>query len=99
MAYDDSTMPRNVSYITVIISVNKTQLKRTTLESLVADEKCAFFEFVTCFIVENSSPVRYHTLLSSYRSFVGLFVSLFRVVAQGEGMDLKMETARSPKRR
>jgi hypothetical protein len=72
MAYDDSTVPRNVSCVTVVTSMNITQLNGTTLEHLVADEKHASFEFVTCFIVEDSSPVGYNTVLFSYRSFVGL---------------------------
>jgi len=72
MVYDDSTMPRNVSCVTVVTSMDNTQLNGTTLERLVADEKHASFEFVTCFIVEDSSPVRYNTVLFSYRSFVGL---------------------------
>lgn len=72
MAYDDSTMPRNVSCVTVVTSTNNIQINVTTLERLVADEKHASFEFVTCIILEYSSPVRYNTVLFNYRSFVGL---------------------------
>lgn len=43
-----------------------------TLERLVADEKLASFEFLTCFIVEDSSPVGYNTVLFSYQNFVRL---------------------------
>lgn len=43
-----------------------------TLERLVADEKLASVEFLTCFVVEDSSPVGYNTVLFSYRNFVRL---------------------------
>ena len=63
MAYDDSTMSINVSSLAVVTSMNDTQIVGTTLESLVADEKHAAFEFVKCFVVEVSSPVAYNTML------------------------------------
>jgi len=72
MAYDDSTMPRNVPCVTVVTCMNNTQLNGTTFERLVANGKRASFEFLTCFIVEDSSPVEYNTVLFSYRSFIGL---------------------------
>jgi len=72
MDYDGSTVPRNVSCGTVVTNMNDIQVNGTTLERLVGDEKHASFEFLMCFIAEDSSPVAYNAVLFSYRSFVGL---------------------------